>query len=419
MLGQMQRLAMHRDQRSSASPSRYISSSSARRGWPETWTRCVRSVMTSMPWSISPLMMRPTAFSLPGMVRDGKDHPVAARQRDVGMLVLGDARQRRARLALAAGAQRHHLVGRQIAVGVEPREIPARRRDSRSRARPAPRAPWRGRPPPPRGRRRAAASATARRRATLEAKVVTATRPARPAINSAMRCAPHRLPRASGRRAPHWWNRRPRRAALLAEPRSLASSVGVARRRASDRSSSRRYAAPCRAGVRMISAFDSGIECAIETSSTSNGPTLKRLPSGTIVTGISGAPGSLGALGLEQRGGERRGIDRHLQLRPQIEQRAEMILVRMGEHDAGEVACAPRPDSGCPGRSGRCPADAPRRRTTRRDRRSAIAGGARRRGRRSTGSCRSRRRRRAARTPGLVAALRHHLATRLATTRAR
>ena len=46
----------------------------------------------------------------------------------------------------------------------------------------------------------------------------------------------------------------------------------------------------------MMSAFASGIECAIDTISTSNGPTLKRLPSGTIVTGISGAPGSLARL---------------------------------------------------------------------------------------------------------------------------
>ena len=43
------------------------------------------------------------------------------------------------------------------------------------------------------------------------------------------------------------------------------------------------------------------------------------------------------AFGLEQRGRERRGIDRHLQPRPQVEQGAEMILVRVGEHDAGEI----------------------------------------------------------------------------------
>ena len=46
-------------------------------------------------------------------------------------------------------------------------------------------------------------------------------------------------------------------------------------------------------GVRMISAFDSGIECDTETSSTSNGPSWKRLPSGITLIGTSGAPGSL------------------------------------------------------------------------------------------------------------------------------
>ena len=39
------------------------------------------------------------------------------------MLILGDARQRRARLALAAGAQRQNLVGRQIAVAFHAAEI--------------------------------------------------------------------------------------------------------------------------------------------------------------------------------------------------------------------------------------------------------------------------------------------------------
>ena len=69
----------------------------------------------------------------------------------------------------------------------------------------------------------------------------------------------------------------------------------------------------------------------------SNGPTLKRPPSGTIVDRNVRRARLARALGLEQRGGERRRIDRHLQPRPQVEQRAEMILVRVGEHDAGEV----------------------------------------------------------------------------------
>ena len=42
----------------------------------------------------------------------------------------------------------------------------------------------------------------------------------------------------------------------------------------------------------MISAFDSGIEWATETNSMSNGPSVMRPPSGTILTGMSGAPGS-------------------------------------------------------------------------------------------------------------------------------
>src|SRR5690606_29884104 len=44
------------------------------------------------------------------------------------------------------------------------------------------------------------------------------------------------------------------------------------------------------------------------------------------------------AFGAKQRGGERRRVDRDLQPRPQIDERAEMVLVRMGEHDGGEVA---------------------------------------------------------------------------------
>ena len=68
-------------------------------------------------------MTRPTAFSLPGMVREEKITRSPRRERDLGMLVLGDARERRARLALAAGAERHDLVGRQIAVGIHRPEI--------------------------------------------------------------------------------------------------------------------------------------------------------------------------------------------------------------------------------------------------------------------------------------------------------
>ena len=209
-----------------------------------------------------------------------------------------------------------------------------------------------------------AASATARMRADVGGEGRDRDAAARALDQLGEGFARRRLPTASGPRAPHWWNRRsapgsPRRRARAASPRR---SVGPGS--ASDRSSSRRCAARCRAGVRMISAFDSGIECAIDTSSTSNGPTVKRPPSGTIGHRNFRRARLARALGFEQRGRERRGIDRHLQLRPQIDQRAEMVLVRVGEHECRRGSCAPPRDSGCPAGSDRCPAGAPRRRTT-------------------------------------------------------
>ena len=53
----------------------------------------------------------------------GENHPVAAAECDFRMLVLGDAGECGARLALAAGAERQNLVRRQIAVGLHLAEI--------------------------------------------------------------------------------------------------------------------------------------------------------------------------------------------------------------------------------------------------------------------------------------------------------
>jgi len=53
----------------------------------------------------------------------GENYAVAGRERDVGMLVLGNARERGARLALAAGAKRHHLVRGQMAVNIDRTKI--------------------------------------------------------------------------------------------------------------------------------------------------------------------------------------------------------------------------------------------------------------------------------------------------------
>ncbi len=53
----------------------------------------------------------------------GKDHAVALVQRHLRMIVIGDARQRRARLALASRAQRQHLVGGKMAVEIGAAEV--------------------------------------------------------------------------------------------------------------------------------------------------------------------------------------------------------------------------------------------------------------------------------------------------------
>ena len=49
----------------------------------------------------------------------------------------------------------------------------------------------------------------------------------------------------------------------------------------------------------------------------------------------------LGELGFQHRRGEGSCIDRRLQPRPQLDDRAEMVLVRVGEHEAGERRPAP------------------------------------------------------------------------------
>ena len=228
-------------------PSRSCSSSSARRGWPETCTRCVRSVMTSMPWSIRPLMTRADRLLVAGNGARGEDHRSPLRQRHLGMLVLGDARERGARLALAAGAQRHHLVGRQIAVDLHAAELAARRRDSRSRARPATTRSM-ARPTTTTSRPAArAASATARMRADVGGE--GRDRDAAAARRRSVRQASwrRRLPTASGPRAPHWWNRRSARGSPPRRARAAWPRRSAGRGPASDRSSSRRCAARCRA----------------------------------------------------------------------------------------------------------------------------------------------------------------------------
>ena len=89
----------------------YISFSSSRRGWPVTCTSASPSVTSSQPRSTSRFWMRAHRALVAGDGARGEDDEVALVELDGGMLVVGDAGHRRARLALAARAQQHHLVG--------------------------------------------------------------------------------------------------------------------------------------------------------------------------------------------------------------------------------------------------------------------------------------------------------------------
>ena len=215
--------------------------------------------MTSTPCATRPLITRATAFSLPGMVRDGKDHAIAARQRDFRMLVLGDARQRRARLALAAGAQRQHLVGRQIAVALDAAEIlhaveiAGLARDLR------PPAPWRGRPGRLRARRRA------RRRRPRGCGRHGRRTSSRRRGAGAVRISSAKVLATSASEG-----ERPSRTALVESPTSastpsspsavsFASSVGAPTSGVGSIFQSP-VCSTVPAGVRIASAFDSGIE---------------------------------------------------------------------------------------------------------------------------------------------------------------
>src|SRR6266851_2592439 len=148
-----------------------------------------------------------------------------------------------------------------------------------------------------------AASATARSRATLEAKVVTATRPLAAFTSSVMVLATS----ASD-------GERPSRTALVESPISASTPASPSSR---NRRSSvgtpmigvgsifqSPVCSTVPAEVWIASAWDSGIECAFS---------------------------------LEQRGAEFCRIDRAFQLRPQIHDGAEMVFVGMGQHQADEI----------------------------------------------------------------------------------
>ena len=220
----------------------------------------------------------------------GIDHGVALGKRHLRVLILGNARKRRARLALAAGAERHDFVGRQIAIGVHRAEIlyaveiarlarnlghalhgaadhdhftvrRLRRLGNRTQA-------------PDIGRKCGDRHAAARILDDLGDGFADIGLRRRAAFTHGIGGI------ADEREAPS----SPSARSFFSSVRSPRIGVGSI------------FQSPvCRtvpAGVRMMSAFDSGIECAMVTNSTSNGPTVKRPPTGMIFTGISGAPGS-------------------------------------------------------------------------------------------------------------------------------
>ena len=117
MLGQMQRLAMRRNRNLRAHPVIHHRHLGAAR-----MTRHMHEI-GAVGNNLDTLLHEAVddgAHSLlvAGNSARGKYHAVAWRQCNVGMLVLRDARHRRARLALRAGDQRHHLVARQAVIDI-------------------------------------------------------------------------------------------------------------------------------------------------------------------------------------------------------------------------------------------------------------------------------------------------------------
>ena len=351
-------------------PARTSAASSSRRGWPETWTRSVRSVMTSMPWrdqAVDDRADRPSRCRGWRATRRSPGRPATAR--------CPDARRSAMRASAARGSpcepvsSAHDLVARQVAEGVGAGGTRAGRRGSRIRWRRRRRGPWRGRRRRPRGRTPAPPPPRTRMRATLEAKVVTATRCGRglDELGEALRHV--RLARAARRRARRWWSRRraparPRRRAPGSAPRRSGC-----RDRACRRSSSRRYAPTRPSGVRMASAFDSGIECATGTYSMSNGPSLHALARRDLVQL------DLRRAGLRRGGGSRGGRWRSASRRPGTRRRghsstsaADMVLVGVGDEDAEQVLALVLDEAQVRDRRGRCRAGAPRRRSPCRNR---------------------------------------------------
>ena len=319
-------------------------------------------------------MIVPTAFSLPGMARDEKITRSPGDRAMSGCSLLRDAGERGARLALRAGEQRDDLVARADSRRCRAAGNPAGRRDSRIRARRRRRGPWRGRRRRPRARIAGAASAT-----DAHARDVRGEGGDRDAVR--------RLPDELGEVAGDVRSRSgssPSRTTFVESQTSASTPSSPSARKAASDVRLPRYGVSSSfqspvwttspSGVRMASAFDSGIECATGTNSMSNGPELEALAAGRpACRSTFGAPGSDKRRVSRRPTREARRVDRRPQARPHLDERADMVLMRMGDEDAEQVLPLLLDEAQVRDRRDRCRADAPRRRNPCRNRRGSIA----------------------------------------------
>ena len=89
-------------------------------------------------------------------------------------------------------------------------------------------------------------------------------------------------------------------------------------------------------GVSMSSPLPSGIECDSATKRTLNGPSsMAAAAFDDVELDLAGQPLLLELPG-DQSGGERRRVERRLQLLGEVGQGADMVLVAVGQDDPGE-----------------------------------------------------------------------------------
>ena len=180
------------------------------------------------------------------------------------------------------------------------------------------------------------ASAAERRRATLEANVVTTTLPFALAMSQASVLATSRSDGLSPSRRTLVESQT--RASTPSSPSDLRrpSSVGEPMIGVGSIFQSAVWTTSP-AGVRIASAELSGMEWATAMNSTANGPIATCSPCATILMRNLGRARFAEPTGLGEPGRKARQIDRRSQARPEFGERADVILVRMGDDDADEI----------------------------------------------------------------------------------